>query len=61
MLLQPAIGQLLEKNWAGQMANGVRVYDLPAWHAALLLIVGWSVVSCALIALTGETFCKPRA
>jgi MFS family permease len=61
MLLQPGIGQLLEKNWAGQMTGGVRLYDLHAYHTAFLLVVGWAVVSCALISLTGETFCKPRA
>lgn len=61
MLLQPAIGQLLEKNWAGQMANGARAYDLDAYHVAFLLIVGWSIASCVLISATRETFCKPRA
>jgi MFS family permease len=61
MLLQPGIGQLLEKNWAGQMANGVRLYDLHAYHAAFFLIVAWVVASCALMSLTEETFCKPRA
>jgi MFS family permease len=61
MLLQPGIGQLLEKNWAGQMVNGVRMYDLPAYHAAFLLIVGWAAASCLLIAMTTETFCRPRS
>lgn len=60
MLLQPAIGQLLEKNWGGGMAAGVRVYDLPAFHVAFLLIVGWAVASCLLISATTETYCKPR-
>ena len=60
MLLQPGIGQMLEKNWAGQMVNGARMYDLPAYHAAFLLIAGWAVVSCALISFTTETFCRPR-
>ena len=61
MLLQPGIGQLLEKNWAGQMTNGARVYDLHAYHAAFLLIAAWSAVSCILISATRETFCKPHA
>ena len=61
MLLQPAIGQMLEKNWAGGMAGGVRAYDLPAFHAALLLIVVWAALACLLISATTETFCKPRA
>jgi MFS family permease len=59
-LLQPGIGQMLEKNWAGQMAGGVRFYDLPAYHVAFVLIVGWAVASCLLISLTTETFCRAR-
>jgi MFS family permease len=60
MLLQPGIGQMLEKNWAGRMVKGVRMYDLPAYHAAFLLMVGWGLASCALISMTSETFCQPR-
>ena len=61
MLLQPAIGRRLEQNWSGQLANGARLYDLHAYHAAFLLIVAWSAASCLLILATSETFCKPRA
>jgi MFS family permease len=61
MLLQPGIGQMLERNWAGQMANGVRLYDLPAYHAAFALMAGWAVASGLLISLTSETFCRPRS
>jgi MFS family permease len=61
MLLQPGIGQMLDRNWAGQMANGVRFYDLSAYHAAFLLIVCWASASCVLISLTTETFCRPRS
>ena len=61
MLLQPGIGQMLDRNWAGQMAKGVRLYDLQAYHAAFLLVVCWAVASCLLIAATSETFCRPRA
>jgi MFS family permease len=61
MILQPAIGQMLERNWAGGIAAGVRVYDLSAFHAAFLLIVGWAILSCVLISATAETFCKPAA
>jgi MFS family permease len=61
MLLQPGIGQFLERNWSGQMSNGARLYDLHAYHAAFLLIAAWSVLSCALISGTQETFCKPHA
>ena len=58
MLLQPAIGGRLEQNWSGQLANGIRIYDLHAYHGAFLLIVAWSIASCLLISATSETFCK---
>ena len=61
MLLQPGIGQVLERNWAGQMANGARIYDVPAYHAAFLLVVVWGTLGCVLISATRETFCKPQA
>ena len=60
MLLQPAIGQVLEKHWAGRMAGGVRVYGVPGFQAAFLLIVGWAALSCLLISATRETFCTAR-
>jgi len=60
-LLQPGIGRVLDQKWAGQMANGARVYDVNAFQAAFLLIAGWSIVSCLLISLTSETYCKPSA
>ncbi|MDR3702275.1 MAG: MFS transporter [Candidatus Sulfopaludibacter sp.] len=61
MLLQPGIGQMLDRNWAGQMTKGVRLYDLQAYRAAFVLVVCWAVASCVLIAVTTETFCRPRA
>jgi MFS family permease len=61
MLLQPAIGQRLESHWTGGILSGARVYGMPAYHAAFLLIAGWSVLACALISLTRETYCKPSS
>jgi MFS family permease len=58
-LLQPGIGRALDEKWAGQIANGARVYDVNAFQTAFLLIAGWSIASCILISLTKETYCKP--
>jgi MFS family permease len=60
-LLQPAIGRVLDREWAGQIANGARVYDLHAFQIAFLLIAAWSITSFALISFTRETHCKPTA
>jgi len=58
MLLQPGIGQMLERNWAGQMSNGARIYEVHAYQTAFLLILGWAALSCVLISATRETFCR---
>jgi nitrate/nitrite transporter NarK len=60
-LLQPGIGRILDRQWAGQMANGVRIYDAHAFQVAFLLIVVWSIASTILISLTRDTYCKHSA
>lgn len=61
MLLQPLIGWVLDQRWSGKTVDGLRVYELGDYQAALLLMVGWLAISCVLIAMTQETYCKPRA
>jgi sugar phosphate permease len=60
-VLQPAIGWVLDKKWAGETVNGLRVYGVDAFQAGFVLIVIWSVISCVLISFTRETYCKQRA
>lgn len=60
-LLQPAIGWVLDKEWAGKIAAGVHVYGLHAYQLGLLLIVGWSALALVLLTFTKETFCKQQA
>lgn len=60
-ILQPAIGWILDRMWTGQMADGVRVYDLAAFQAGFSLMLGWSVLACLLISLTRETHCRQTA
>jgi sugar phosphate permease len=59
-LLQPAIGWVLDQRWSGGTAGGLRVYELGDYQTGLLLMVGWLAVSCVLIAMTRETYCKPQ-
>jgi len=59
-LLQPAIGLILDHQWDGRRVNGLRVYDPAAFQVAFLLIVGWALVACVLIALTRDTECQQR-
>lgn len=60
-LLQPGIGRILEQHWSGAMANGVRVYSVEAFQAALALSVAWTVLSCLLSSLTRDTDCRQSA
>jgi MFS family permease len=61
MILQPGIGWLLDKKWTGTLANGVRVYGVPAFQTGFLLAIGWLLLACVLLGLTKETHCKSSA
>lgn len=58
MILQPAIGTILERRWNGMMENGARVYDLAAYQSGFTLIIGFSVATCVLLLVSKETHCK---
>jgi len=58
MLLQPAIGLVLDRNWKGVLENGIRIYGLGAYRSAFTLMIGWSILSIVLISLTTETKCR---
>ena len=61
MLLQPAVGWLLDRNWRGASANGARLYDVAAWQAGFSLVWAGVMLSLILILLTRETYCKQAA
>lgn len=58
-LLQPAIGIVLDRQWRGAMAGGLRVYSAEEFGVAFALIVAWAALTCVLLSLTRETYCKP--
>ena len=58
MLLQPAVGWMMDLYWRGAMVNGVRHYSLTAYRAGFLLIVAWILVSLMLVCFTRETHCR---
>lgn len=59
MLLQPGVGWVLDQYWQGQMADGVRVYDLAAYQAGFSLMLGWIGLALILLLFTRETYCRP--
>ena len=60
MILQPAVGWILDLNWSGLTAGGVHLYGWNAYRAGFTLMLAWAVVACVLILLTRETYCRQR-
>ena len=58
MVLQPAIGLILDRNWKGEIIHGVRIYDLTAYRKGFLLMLAWSLLASLLILFTKETYCR---
>jgi sugar phosphate permease len=58
MLLQPAIGRVLDQRWSGDVVNGLRSYRPDAFRSGFLLIVAWSTLTLLLTACTRETYCR---
>ncbi|MGD8365999.1 MAG: MFS transporter [Desulfobacterales bacterium] len=58
MILQPAVGMMLDRKWDGLMAGGVRIYSLEAYRAGFSLMIGWAALAVVFLALTRETFCR---
>jgi MFS family permease len=57
-LLQPAVGWMLDRNWNGDLVNGVRIYDLAAYRIGFTLMMAWIGVSLVLLFFTKETYCR---
>ena len=58
MVLQPAMGYVLDSKWNGLLENGTRVYHLDAYQSAFSLMIAWSVISAILTCFTTETNCR---
>jgi MFS family permease len=60
MVLQPAVGWVLDRLWSGNLRDGVRVYDLSSYRAGFGLMMAWLVLSLVLIPFTRETRCRQQ-
>ncbi|MCB1751589.1 MAG: MFS transporter [Gammaproteobacteria bacterium] len=58
MLLQPAVGLVLDLLWSGESVDGVRHYSIEAYRSGFLLMLGWLALSTVLIFFTRETHCR---
>lgn len=58
MILQPAVGWVLDRMWGGVLHEGVRVYDLAAYKNGFSLMLAWLALSFVLLLFTRETGCR---
>jgi MFS family permease len=58
MLLQPAVGWVLDHKWEGGMQAGVRIYSLEGYQAGFSLMLGWMALALVLLFFTRETHCR---
>lgn len=54
LVQMPVIGLILDARWRGVIVDGVRQYDLAAFQAGLVFLLGWIVVAVLLLAATRE-------
>ncbi|MBK9624108.1 MAG: MFS transporter [Rhodocyclaceae bacterium] len=58
MMLQPAVGWMLDQRWQGGLVGGVKVFDAAAYQAGFTLIFLAVVLASGLIFFGRESFCK---
>ena len=58
MLLQPAVGWVLDRMWSGQITDGVRTYDFAAYRTGFSLMLAWLILSMLLLVFARETHCR---
>jgi MFS family permease len=58
MIMQPAVGWILDRRWTGTFANGVRVYDFDAYRAGFSFMLVWLAAALLLLVFVRETHCR---
>ncbi len=61
MILQPAVGWVLDLKWQGAIQDGVRIYPFGAYQAGFALMIGWLALSLVLLLFLKETYCRQMA
>jgi MFS family permease len=57
-LAQPAIGFILDRMWAGEIIDKVRIYPIEAYHYALALLPIGMTIALLILPRLPETYCK---
>jgi len=58
MIMQPAVGWVLDRRWTGTFADGARVYDFDAYRAGFTLMLVWLAAALVLLVFVRETHCR---
>jgi MFS family permease len=58
MIMQPAVGWVLDRYWDGTLAGGARVYSFEAYRAGFSLMLAWLAVAVICALFTRETRCR---
>jgi len=61
LIMQPAVGWMLDRRWDGMLEGGVRVYGFEAYRAGFSFMLVWLVLAIVLVAFTRETHCRQLA
>ncbi len=59
-LLQPVVGWMLDRSWRGDLVDGIRTYNITAYHAGFTFMIVWAVLSLVLLFFTRETYCRQQ-
>ncbi len=58
MLLQPAVGWMLDRQWQGSMVGEARIYELNAFRAGFSFILAWAILALICVIFSRETNCR---
>jgi len=58
MVLQPAVGWVLDRMWDGATVGSARVYAFAAYRAGFALMLAWLAIAFVLVLFSRETHCR---
>ena len=60
MLMQPAVGWVLDRAWDGSLEAGLRVYSFAAYRYGFVLMLVWLIAVMVVAGFTRETHCRQQ-
>jgi len=58
MIMQPAVGWILDLKWHGAVIDGSKIYSFSAYRYGFSLMLVWALLSAILVLFTKETYCQ---